>query len=133
MMSLETIKAMSAEQGDQAKLRGDQPVNFSKVEIETMKAGDLSLLKNIPNIGDYDPVYFKRIELDQIDDNDRGVYMGDNKGFGAYFVDASFCGSRNEPALAVQEFVERLNPKYAYAIVEEGQFQIKVGVFGYEA
>lgn len=41
-------------------------------------------------------------------------------------VDTSGFGDRSEPALTTEQFLERVRPGYAYAIVEAGPFQANV-------
>ena len=55
--------------------------------------------------------------------------MVDNQGYGAYFVDCTGLGKPNEPALTIDEFIKKAKPEYAYAIVEIGRYQAKIGVF----
>lgn len=50
-------------------------------------------------------------------------------GKGAFFVDKSGWGRPGEPALTIGEFVDMIRPGYGYAVVEEGEFQVHVGVF----
>lgn len=92
-------------------------------------AEDLGGLK-IPFIGDRCPRGWKRVRLDEgFEPGRRGVYLGDNRGYGAYFVDSSGLGGTGEAALAIGEFAERLKVGYGYAVVEAGEFQVKVGVY----
>ena len=52
-----------------------------------------------------------------------------------WFVDSSGCGRSNETALTVTEFVAALrgyaqeNPSHGYAVVDAGQFQVRVGAY----
>ena len=127
MMDLATIRALSEEAGAEAERRGRNPAVIDGTDLAAAKAGDLSVLQ-IPNIGTYLPKNFERVSL-EAEDGKKGVYMGDNDGFGAYLVDKSGFAADYEPALTLAQFVERLVPGYGYAVVEEGQFQVKVGKF----
>jgi len=130
MMDLQTIHAMSREAGRAARRNHNQPITFTEDQLRRAKEGDISAIRGIPNLGTFLPKGWSRVSLamDHVG-NSRGIYMGDNEGKGAFFVDKGFSGSHDEPALALDEFIERLKPGLGYAIVEEGQFQVKVGAF----
>src|SRR4029079_7612441 len=103
---------LSKEAGRAARRSGQEPMVFTEAELEKAKGGDYSKLRHIPNLGTYVPKGWKRVSL-KAEDGDRGVYMGDNNGYGAYFVDKGF-GSRDEPALQLDELAERLKPGLGY-------------------
>lgn len=124
MMSLQAIQQVSQQMASQAAEMDQKPLYIDKFDIELAKRGNYAHLK-IPALGDWLPAGFVRAEIDS---DLRGVYSGDNSGYGAFFVDKSGCGSAGEPALTLQEFFEAIGPGY-YAVVEEGQFQVKVGKF----
>jgi len=87
-------------------------------------------LRKIPYLGTYLPKGFERVRLtEEFDPNHRGIFEGDNRGFGAYFVDSTGFGGPHEPCLQVQEFLGRIRYDVAYGIVEAGEMQVKVGVF----
>jgi hypothetical protein len=89
------------------------------------KDGDFSVFRSIPHLGGLLPRGWRRVRLEA----GHGVYSGDNKGFGAFMVDSSGLGSPGEAALTIEEFANRLTPGVGYAIVEAGQFQVKIGAF----
>lgn len=71
-------------------------------------------------------------------DQDKGVFKAPNIGeyrFEKYelidtlFVDNSGFGSVGESALTVSQFLQKVKKGLGYAIIEEGQFQVYVGVF----
>jgi hypothetical protein len=66
--------------------------------------------RTIPFIGDYVP---------------EGFYLEDS-----LFVDTSGFGSESEPAMTQEMFFKRLTVGKAYAVIEAGEFQVYVGVFG---
>lgn len=108
MMSLETIIALSNERAEQAaqdELEPYQP--FNEQEIDNYPAFPF------PNIGSYEPIGWNRVD----------DLLCDSSGF----------GSPNEPAYTINQLIayirEHLAQGYAYAIIEEGQFQIVLGVF----
>lgn len=127
MMDLQTIRLLAEEAGEAAAELGRNPAVIDAEDLEAARQGDLSRFQ-IPNLGTYLPPNFERVSLES-EDGERGVYMGDNDGFGAYFVSSGFGGGPGEPALSLKELLERIVPGYGYAVVEEGEFQVKVGKF----
>jgi hypothetical protein len=109
MMSLETMQALSREAGIEAAENAITPKFFRDSDIESLKAGNLSGLKAIPNLGDHTPEGFELVE--------------------SHFVDSSGFGAEDEPALTFGQFIGKLNTKNGYAITEVGQFQIYIGEF----
>ncbi len=45
------------------------------------------------------------------------------------FVDSSGFGDEGEPALTIDQFTKKIKAGYGYATIEQGQFQVHVGVF----
>lgn len=134
MMSLSMIESITRSAARKAAKEKKLPVMFSQRMIDAMRGGDYSRFGIVPFLGTHLPKGWKRVSLQpEADAGERGVYMGDNKGFGAYFVDASGFGGENEPALSVRQFANKLSPDFAYAIVEAGQFQVKIGVYAIKA
>jgi len=131
MRSLSVIIAMNAEAAEKAESYGAQPCLLDAGDIHELQNGDYSVLKQFPDVGSYLPVGWHRVRLDQLDPNPHGIYMGDNHEYGAYFVDSSGFGEPGESSLAVNEFIERVKSGYGYAIVEAGEFQVKIGVFDF--
>tara|TARA_R110000765_G_scaffold195591_1_gene301054 strand:- start:5 stop:382 length:378 start_codon:yes stop_codon:yes gene_type:complete len=124
MMDLETIHNVSQEQAAIAANENKIPLIITKEDI------DYENVRGIPSLGTYLPDDWERVSLETWPD--RGIYMSDNEGFGALFVDSSGFTEAGEAALSLEEFIKALVPDLGYAIVEEGQFQVKVGVFKYE-
>jgi len=111
MMSIETIVALSKEAGRKARRLGRKPQTFaSEQEVDEQFA-------KVPNLGDYAPKGWRHLEGRDL------------------FVDKSGFGAEDELALTVRGYKERVkellreNPGYGFGIIEEGQFQIYVGVF----
>jgi hypothetical protein len=76
--------------------------------------GDMTLafISKMPNIGDYRPKGYKLVDT--------------------LFVDKYGFGTEREPALTHGQLVQRVKNfglNYGYAIIEEGEFQMVVGVF----
>lgn len=46
-----------------------------------------------------------------------------------FFVDSSGFGQLSEPALTIKEFYAKVKAGLGYAVIEEGQFQVFIGVF----
>ncbi len=100
-MSLELIKQLSQEAGQQAAEENREPlVAFVDRDEAVFKC---------PNLGDYVPDGWTLIER--------------------LFVDNSGFGSPNEPALTAEQFINKVKEGFGYAIIEEGQFQVYIGVF----
>jgi hypothetical protein len=116
---------MNDEATEKARAEGVAPVKLTESDIRRFPDG-ITIL----SLGDHCPSGYRRVSLEKLGHADlHGVYMGDNQGFGAYFVDASGFGSPGEPALTLEQFRDVLIPGYYYAVVEAGEFQVKVGVF----
>ena len=120
-MQIEIGKS-NAEMTLEAIAEGVEPVRFTRKKISPSDLG------KIPYVGTYLPVGWKRVCL-KGEAGTRGVYMGDNQGYGAYFVDCTGLGKPSEPALTIDEFINRVKPEYGYAIVEIERYQAKIGVF----
>lgn len=99
MFSIETIRAMNKEAARKAK--GKKPYIARHNQDEGVF--------KCPNFGDYRPDGYKLI--DQL------------------FVDSSGFGSENEPALTAEQFLAEVEQGKGYAIIEQGQFQVWIGVF----
>ena len=125
MMDIYTINHMNRQAAAKAARQRKEPFGMDLSDIEAAKRGDVSVFRAIPNLGPYLPRGWKRVRIEP----QHGVYEGDNKGFGAFMVDASGFGAPGEPALTIGEFADALKPGLAYAIVESGQFQVKIGAF----
>jgi hypothetical protein len=107
MMSGQMIAQMSR----QAAARASREKKYPFI----VEAEDLSAWTNrvtsfpFPNIGDWRP---------------RGYKLVDH-----FMVDKTGWGADNEPALTIPQLLKRLTVGMAYAIIEEGQFQIVLGEF----
>jgi hypothetical protein len=111
MMSIETIQALSCEQGRKARKLGKRPQTFaSETEVEEH-------FREVPNLGDYTPRGWRHLE---------GCDL---------FVDKTGWGAGDELALTASRYVDKVkellrrNPEYGFGIIEEGQFQVYIGVF----
>ena len=109
MMDTATIRDFQRQAAQRAARQNKVPyVPFDESDIDEKKL-------SIPNLGNYCPKGYK-----MIDD---------------VMVDSSGFGSPGEPALTMGEFLDRMRndlkekKNLGYAIVEEGQFQVVVGVF----
>lgn len=123
MFSLSTIQSMNDEAASVAQEEDLQPVEYAGSSVERMA-------QLMPFIGGHLPTGYERVDLqNEYDASPHGIYMGDNDGFGAYFVDSSGMGGPGEPAMTINDLAEKMREGFAYALVETGQFQVKVGVF----
>ena len=99
MYGIETIKAMNREAAEAAE--GQEP-------YIAQSDNDEGVFK-CPNFGDYRPDGWKLI--DQL------------------FVDNSGFGSEGEAALTPGQFLAKVEKGKGYAVIEQGQFQVYIGVF----
>jgi len=117
MMSIEYIKALGHDRGLEAKALGLEPlvIDYQDSEFEER-------LRSIPNLGDYVPDGWEEITR--------------------YFVDATGYGAPDESAMTASQFVQTARQvlggkellgiddrEYGWGIVEQGQFQVYVGLF----
>ena len=129
MMSPQTIRAMSRAAGRRSRENHVEPL---VVRDEDRGVLDEHLRK-IPNLGDRCPRGWKRVPAHTLCSSDAGlVPFGGKEARHFIEVDASGWGSPGELALTfgqLCQWVSEAPGENAYAIVEEGQFQIVVGVF----
>jgi len=109
-MSLQTIQRLADEQAQRAAREGRRPyVPFDKAEIDRYPPFPF------PNLGSYEPEGWEEVDR--------------------WFVDKTGHGYDWEPALSVRQLKVALrahvreHPGDGFAIVEEGEFQLYVGVF----
>lgn len=124
MMDMRAIHALNHDIALEAAKNKRVPFFVTKQDLATYRAHGVAGL-NIPNLGDYLPATWARVNLATAWGSRRGL----DEDMNALFVDKSGVGRPGEPALTLDEFLEALRPGYGYAIVEEGQFQVYVGVF----
>ena len=113
MMSLRTIEVLADEAAARAAKTGLEPYQpWDEVEVEGYGA---SHGFPFPNIGSHRPRGWRLVET--------------------LFCDATGMGADWEPALTVSALRAKLiehqreGREYGYAIIEEGQFQLTLGVF----
>ena len=109
MMSLSQIHEESRRAARVAARNHKRPVIIEQEDLDDYRAGNRRAL-SIPFLGDYTPKGFKKTE-------------------NLYFVDSSGCGGPGEPALTMDQFISKIVPGCAYAVVEAGQFQVYVQEF----
>ncbi len=101
MHTLYMIEQLSREAGERAAEENKEPlIAFCDKDSAVVRC---------PNLGDYRPKGWELIEK--------------------LFVDNSGFGSENEPALTVEQFMNKVKGGLGYAVVESGQFQVYIGVF----
>ena len=112
MMDLATIKHLSSQAARKAQRQKKSPLVLAEPE-DADSLGDPGY--QIPNLGDYRPKGWKMIEH----------WLCDKSGMGAEY----------EPALTIRQLKERIKDNitegkiYGYGMIEEGQFQVVLGVF----
>ncbi len=132
MMDLSTINALSREAAERAAEENSMPFVLTQQDLDAAQSGDLTSIM-FPNLGDHVPDGWKRVDLRPWFPEDNygphGVYYTDADGAGAFFCDKSGWGRPGEAALTMSELFEVLRPGFGYGMVEEGQFQCKLGAF----
>jgi hypothetical protein len=105
MMSPETISYLARKQARAAARNGRKPLIIEAEDLPRIA----DVIRHIPNIGTYRP---------------RGYVLVEH-----FMVDKSGFGRKDEPALTFAGLCRRVKAGMAYAIIEEGQFQVVVGEF----
>jgi len=101
MMDLESIEQLSREAGKRAAEEEREPlIAFIDKDEAVVKC---------PNLGDYVPDGWKLIDR--------------------LFVDKFFSDDSDGRCLSVGQFIAKVKSGLGYAIIEEGQFQLYIGVF----
>lgn len=108
MMSLESIKELSAEASRKASANNDVPLMVETDDLDNLR----NHLRYMPFLGDYVPKNYEKVN--------------------EYFVDSSGFGEPWEPALTQEQFLAKVKPGMAYAVTESGQFQLYVGEYKYK-
>lgn len=131
MMDLETIHEFQAEAAAQAARNKLEPYLAEADDV-----GRIDRLRHIPSIGGYLPDGWERVDPSEIGPHRTRPFAGTigktsetDREVSKYWVDSSGMGGPDEMAMPAQEFADLVKPGYGYAIVEEGQFQIGIGVF----
>ena len=104
MMSLEAIQSLSRDAATRAAEDQRAPFMVHPDDLKAMPPFPF------PSVGDY-------------------VAPGWERTANSFFVDSSGFGQSGEPALTAREFLAQIKPGYGYAIIEEGQFQVKVAEY----
>lgn len=100
-MSAAAIRQLSVEAAAKAvKLKQEPMIAFVD--------GDEAIME-MSNLGDYRPEGWELIDK--------------------LFVDSSGLGSAGSPALSAEQFLAKVKEGLGYALIEQGQFQVYVGVF----
>lgn len=124
MISIETARSMAQDQAAKAAQDGNVPFMVWQDDLDHLNVAKVCMA--MPYLGTHLPDNWERVKLDE---NTPGVNMGDNDDFGAFFVDSSGFAGLGEAALTPEAFIEHLEAGFGYAIVEAGQFQVKIGKF----
>ena len=139
MMSIATIREMSREAAERAAQEKMRPFQFWPEDMsrDVIYGG----MKKFPVLGTHLPDGWTRGDLEEEMGlgNVAGVYMGDNEGYGAFFVDATGVGMEYEPAITVDRFIAHVanvegiaaakGIQIGWGIVETGEAQVKVSFF----
>ncbi len=112
MNSLGQIMTASREQGIQAANSNQVPLVIERQDADN-RAVLTDMIRRIPNLGDHVPEGW--VEVNR--------YMVDSSGLEDAFEVHAHGGFTHE------ELLDKIVPGRGYAIVEEGQFQVKIGEF----
>lgn len=104
MMSLQSIESLSRQAARKAAAKHKTPYIWEQDDQDNP-----ILPLPFPFIGDYVPAGWQKV--------------------GEYFADCSGYGDDDEPALSLNQFLEKLQIGKGYAITEAGEFQVYVGEF----
>lgn len=111
MITPEQMQELAEEAAERAAAKKREPyVPFDSEEVRRM-----TWTRRTPNFGTYRPKGWTLV--------------------GAWLVDASGFGSEHEPALTARAFCDKAATladeriDYGFALIEEGQFQVLVGIF----
>ena len=107
-MDLSAIRYLNEKIAKRAKKAKLKPYVITEADLEEAKMGKFTF--SLPNLG-----YFKP----------KGGWAKVNQ----YFVDKTGLGSPGEPALTIEQFIKKMIPGRAYAMIEEGEMQCYVGEF----
>jgi hypothetical protein len=108
MMGYQDIQDLVAKASRRAKEELSEPIYVTPGMLRAMRCG--TQLYPLPFLGDYEPEGWRRTDK-------------------TYFCDTSGFSQPGEPALTQEEFLERMEPGYGYAIIEAGQFQCYVAQY----
>lgn len=109
MLSIDQIVSMAKEQGVKARCKNIKPYLLKKFDVDHFETFPF------PNIGDYTPKGWELVEYKT--------------------CDKTGWGSEYEPALTVNGLLkwiknlQKADENYAMAIIEEGEFQVVIGLF----
>lgn len=129
MMSAATINRLNQEAAVAAATANKVPFELTQQDLDTLAAGDLRILQQIPLLGDYIPAGYIHCDLTERGLEGHHAVFGDCR----FFVDKSGFGTDAEPALTAERLASlvaaHLRPGDCLALTNEGQFQIHVDVY----
>lgn len=109
MLSSEQIVSMAEDQGKKAKRLGQKPYILKHLKVDKLQSFPF------PNIGDYRPAGWELVTYKT--------------------CDKTGWGDKDEPALTVRGLIawikdcQKSDTNFAMAIIEEGEFQVVIGLF----
>jgi hypothetical protein len=107
MMDLHAIRYLNEKIAKRAKKAKLQPHVVTEADLEKAKKGKFTF--SLPNLGYFKPKGWIKVNH--------------------YFVDKTGWGRPGELALTIEEFIDKMIPGRAYALIEEGEMQCYVGEF----
>lgn len=125
MMDYAAIQEVNHDLALAAAHEKSKPFFVTEQDLVMYRASDRAIGLNIPSIGDHLPAGWRRVDIAKAwGENTRGA--GE---LNAFFVDKTGEGLASEPALTLPAFLSTIKAGYGYATVEEGPYQVYVGVF----
>lgn len=134
MMSAETVRNMSRQAARRSQREGVVPLLVEEKHLEA----DVILrrhLKSVPFIGNRVPRGWRLLNASVLlgsEDKCVPIWPDEKRRRHYMQVDSSGFGAPDEYAFTAEQFyaaVRKIGPLRGYAIVEQGQFQVVVGVF----
>lgn len=128
MMSYSYMRQLAVEASERAKSDRVEPKLFTGLGHDAIR-GNFKFIPFLGKNNDEDDTPFVPEGWKRVDAPDAPRHMGCTDGY--LFVDASGMGSRGEPALTVDEFVDYVydHKELGFGIVEAGQFQVVMATY----
>ncbi len=135
MMDIETIIHLNKQAGKQAKKDEIKPKVLDYDDLHNLKQGDISSIRNIPNLGDHIPSGWSKFDVNKLKDKlsvPEWWYGCKILKGGELWCDSSGFGAPDEPSLTTPEFIDVVQklyesyPEIGLGLCCTGQFQVGV-------
>lgn len=135
MMSGATINRMNREAAATAAREELYPFSLTSQDLDALGAGDISVIRCIPNLGQLVPAGWRSLDLE----TERGLADHPYIYTDRFFVDKGVLSLNDAggPSLSINEFCKlaanHLRPGDGLGLCDEGQFQIHVAAYRRDA